>query len=217
MGKIDKCYCCNLPIVDPNNHVKLKAPLKTKKDEWRWRNFHKVNDNGLECHIAYFKNIEDKAARKIENDEFVELCEYVRCEVLQQKDSLSKYMVRRLMGAYNDEFIAKGINTRGQKDKGYSYELILRAFKIQKNKIQNHLSITDIKDEKHRSNSIMMFIWPKQLPHLKRQLEAREKAKKKAERILEPIDVSGSTIADYTQNKKETPKEIDDTGFWDDL
>lgn len=211
---ITKCYNCNLPITDPKNHVKLEAELKTKKGVWRWRNFHKINDNGVECHKKYFENVDDKEARKIEDDEMVELYEWIRKELLNQTEPLSNYFVRRLMGAYNDTFIAKGINTKGQTDKGYSYNLILRVFKSQKSRIQQHIANTYFEDENHKINAIMLYVWPRQLPQAKRQLEEKERRKKQMERRFKIEDVSDLSLDKYV--KKEKPKEVEDS-FFDDL
>jgi hypothetical protein len=97
--------------------------------------------------------------KKQVNNEWLELCKYVHDEILQYGSELKfpKYLALRLRGLADGQFLAN----KKQKPMGnYSYNTILYTFKICKAKILQYLIANQTKftDEKHKINSIMLFI-----------------------------------------------------------
>lgn len=93
------------------------------------------------------------------DNEWIELCEYVKKEILEYPDDMKfpKYLALRLRGLTSGQFIA---NKKQTPQASYDYKTILITFKICKSKILQYFigNQTKFKDERHKINTIMLFI-----------------------------------------------------------
>lgn len=95
---------------------------------------------------------------KQEKEEWNELCDYVKLEILKYDNSIKfpKHMVLRLKGLKDGKFIA---NKNTQSQGNYSFSEILMTFKINKILILNSTQeVNKFKDETHKINYIMAII-----------------------------------------------------------
>jgi hypothetical protein len=90
-----------------------------------------------------------------DNQDWIELCEYVKKEVLKYNDEMKipRYLILRLRGLAKGQFMANK-NTKAYAE--YSYKTILYTFKICKAKFLQ--CGIQYKDEKHKINTLMMFV-----------------------------------------------------------
>jgi hypothetical protein len=100
---------------------------------------------------------EEKQQREKRNKEWIELCEYVKLEVLQYSPYLKfpKMLALRLKGLMSGTFMA---NKKQKPEASYTIEQLFMTFKVYKNNIINGLAQANIKDEKHRINYMMVII-----------------------------------------------------------
>lgn len=95
------------------------------------------------------------------NTEWIELCEYVRKEILQYDDNMKfpTYFALRLQGLKKGQYIA---NKFQETHACYDDHTLLCAFKISKNRIVNYLkkNETKITDENHKINLILKMVEP---------------------------------------------------------
>lgn len=93
-----------------------------------------------------------------ENEEWIELYEYVKHDILNydEKMKIPKWLVLRLRGLRNGQFVAnKKIQVLGD----YTFKIILMTFKINKFEIRNAISNdSKFKDEKHKINYLMAIV-----------------------------------------------------------
>ena len=93
------------------------------------------------------------------NKEWIELCEYVKKEILSYDDNMKfpSYLALRLQGIKTGKHIA---NNKIQNQAKYDDRTLLFTFKICKPKILDYLhkNETSIKDERHKINLIMKFV-----------------------------------------------------------
>ena len=91
---------------------------------------------------------------KKQKEEFVELCDYIKNNILQYGDNLAfpKQMVLRLKGMAVGKHIAK------KDDKMlYTYKMILFAFKKEERNLLNYIAKTTFKNEQHKINGICLI------------------------------------------------------------
>lgn len=93
-----------------------------------------------------------------EQEEWIELYEYVKKEILKYDDNmkLPKFLILRLKGIKDGKFIAnKNTQTLGD----YTFKIVLMTFKINKFEIINAISSSGkFKDEKHKINYMMAIV-----------------------------------------------------------
>lgn len=91
---------------------------------------------------------------KKQKEEFVELCDYIKNNILQYGDNLAfpKQMALRLKGMAVGKHIAK------KDDKMlYTYKMILFAFKKEERNLLNYIAKTAFKNEQHKINGICLI------------------------------------------------------------
>lgn len=91
---------------------------------------------------------------KKQKEEFVELCDYIKNNILQYSDNLAfpKQMALRLKGMAVGKHIAK------KDDKMlYTYKMILFAFKKEERNLLNYIAKTAFKNEQHKINGICLI------------------------------------------------------------
>lgn len=134
------------------------------------------------------------------NQDWIDLCKYVKKELLQYDDSIKfpKYLALRLKGLSEGKFIANN-NTKPKAK--YSFKTILLTCMIIKPKVLNYFknNTAKIKDENHKINLIMMFI-EQEINNVVIKIEERERTKKELDKL---------NIPDYkpTEYKKHSNKE----------
>ena len=100
--------------------------------------------------------------KKKDNEQWIELCEYVKKEILEYDDNMKfpQYLALKLQGIKRGEHIA---NNNHEAKANYDDYTILCTFKLCKRKIVTYLHENEkkIKDEKHKINLIMKMIEPK--------------------------------------------------------
>jgi hypothetical protein len=94
-------------------------------------------------------------SKKEDNQDWIKLCEYVKKEVLQYNEDMKmpKYLILRLRGLVKGQFLA---NKNIKPNAEYEYKTILYTFKICKPKFLQ--CGIQYKDERHKINTLMMFI-----------------------------------------------------------
>lgn len=99
--------------------------------------------------------------KKKDNEQWIELCEYVKKEILEYDDNMKfpQYLALKLQGIKRGEHIA---NNNHEAKANYDDYTILCTFKLCKRKIVTYLHENEkkIKDEKHKINLIMKMIEP---------------------------------------------------------
>jgi len=97
--------------------------------------------------------------KKKDNEQWIELCEYVKKEILEYDDNMKfpQYLALKLQGIKRGEHIA---NNNHEAKANYDDYTILCTFKLCKRKIVTYLHENEkkIKDEKHKINLIMKMI-----------------------------------------------------------
>lgn len=102
-----------------------------------------------------------KTNKEPKNKEWIDLCEYVKKEILNYDDNMKfpSYLALRLQGLKKGQHIA---NNNINKNAEYDDYTLLCAFKISKPKITGYLSNNElkIKDEQHKINLIIKMVEP---------------------------------------------------------
>lgn len=146
-------------------------------------------------------------ARKKADNEWNELCEYVKKEILRYDDNMKfpTYLALRLQGLKKGQAIA---NNNAQQNACYDDKTILLTFKICKNKIIDYIDKNEksIKDEKHRINLIMKIIEPEINDVYLRLLHIKD-SEKKFENIS--CDNQFETTAQYTPKTEKINKKLE--------
>lgn len=136
------------------------------------------------------------------NEKWIELCEYVKKEILGYDDNMKfpQYLALKLQGIKRGEHIA---NNHHKENANYDDDTILYTFKICRNKIVDYLHRNEkkIKDEKHKINLIMKIIEP-EINDVYLRLKRVKKSKAKAE-SMDYANQSNNS-AGYTKKTKET-------------
>lgn len=140
------------------------------------------------------------------NEKWIELCEYVKKDILEYDDNMKfpQYLALKLQGIKRGEHIA---NNHHKANANYDDDTILYTFKICRNKIVDYLHRNEkrIKDEKHKINLIMKMIEP-EINDVYLRLKRVEKSKAKAKSINYANQSSGG--AGYTKKTKETSEKM---------
>lgn len=95
------------------------------------------------------------------NENWIEMCEYVKKEILGYDDNMKfpTMLALKLQGMKNGQFIA---NNKIKKDAHYSNQCLLLTFKMNKPYLNSVLNNNkNIKDESHRINLMLKIIGDK--------------------------------------------------------
>ena len=133
-----------------------------------------------------------------ENQDWKNLCDYVKYEILEYDKSLKfpQQLVLRLKGLNRGQFMAnKGAEIQAE----YSFEIILLTFKVCKCKIKNYLhdNSAKIKDEEHKINVIMLFV-EKEINDVYLRMKAKEQIESKIDNL--ELDNQCHNGAEYKKN-----------------
>lgn len=135
-----------------------------------------------------------------ENQDWKDLCSYVKYEILEYDKSLKfpRQLVLRLKGLNKGQFIA---NKKAEQQAEYSYETILLTFKLCKSKIRNYLhdNSVKIKDESHKINIIMLFV-EKEINDVYLRIKAKEELQNKIDNL--ELDNQCHKGAEYKNNSE---------------
>ena len=142
------------------------------------------------------RNIENK-----ENKQWIELCEYVKKEILEYDENMKfpQYLALKLQGIKRGEHIA---NNTHKANANYDDYTILCTFKLCKKKIIEYLHENEIRiaDGRHKINLIMKMIEP-EINDVYLRIQRAEKAKSKAEQ--QSFDNQSNDSAGYVKKTKE--------------
>ena len=138
--------------------------------------------------------------KKTDNAQWIELCEYVKKEILEYDDNMKfpQYLALRLQGVKRGEHIANNTHTANAHYDDYT---ILCAFKLCKQKIVSYLHNNEqkIKDERHKINLIIKIIEP-EINDVYLRLQRVKKSQTKSEKIM--CDNQCNQSAKYTKKTK---------------
>jgi hypothetical protein len=125
------------------------------------------------------KKITKAELKSIENQKWIEMCEYVKLEVLQYPATMKfpTQLALRLLGVLNGKFLANNLITPLAS---YTYEQVLMTFKACKYDILNIISKTQIKNEGHLIN-LVMKIAENSINDIVLRMQNAEKSKEKVE------------------------------------
>lgn len=139
-----------------------------------------------------------KKTKKVDNEEWKLLYEYVKKEILEYESSkkVPRTMVLRLRGLRDGNFMSNKHNKNKLAD--YGYDIILLTFKLNKITIKNGISNkSKFKDESHMINYIMAIVESK----INDTLDRINKAKK-SQNKAEVIDINNEVENKATYKKK---------------
>lgn len=129
------------------------------------------------------------------NTEWIELCEYVKKEILQYDDNMKfpTYFALRLQGLKKGQYIA---NKFQETHACYDDHTLLCAFKISKNRIVDYLkkNETKITGENHKINLILKMVEP-EINDVYLRLQQAKRQEKRIE--SESFDNQYGNGADY--------------------
>lgn len=142
-----------------------------------------------------------RTKKEPKNKDWIELCEYVKREILQYDDNMKipTYLVLKLQGLKKGQHIA---NNNIKNNASYDDYTILCAFKICKRRIVDYLTKneTKIKDENHKINLIVKMVEPE----INDVYIRIQQAKKKEEKIQnESFENQFNQGADYSKKTKD--------------
>ena len=142
-----------------------------------------------------------RVKKEPKNKEWIDLCEYVKKEILQYDDNmkLPKHLILKLQGLKKGLHIA---NNNIDSEACYDDYTILCAFKLCKRKILDYLvkNETKIKDETHKINLIVKMVEPE----INDVYIRLQQAKKKEEKIQsESFDNQFNEDAEYSRKTKD--------------
>lgn len=139
-----------------------------------------------------------KNNKKEEHKNFLELCEYVKNEILElpEECKFPKFLALRLRGIHEGKFLA---NKRIKSMANYSYEIILLTFKIKKYDMLIKLRQKKLfKDEKHRINYMMAI-----LESSINDIVMMKKNCKKANEHTLKVELNNENSANYKKKTKQ--------------
>lgn len=142
-----------------------------------------------------------RVKKEPKNKEWIDLCEYVKKEILQYDDNmkLPKHLILKLQGLKKGLHIA---NNNIDSEACYDDYTILCAFKLCKRKILDYLvkNETKIKDETHKINLVVKMVEPE----INDVYIRLQQAKKKEEKIQsESFDNQFNEGAEYSKKTKD--------------
>lgn len=136
-----------------------------------------------------------------ENEQWIELCEYVKKEILEYDDNMKfpQYLALKLQGIKRGEHIA---NNAHKINASYDNYTILCTFKLCKKKIVTYLheNETKITDEKHKINLIMRMIEP-EINDVYLRIQGAEKTQTRVKQ--QSFDNQSNMGAGYTKKTRE--------------
>jgi len=196
------------------NKEEIEKAKQEKLDKQKQRQIEKENKQLAKLEKQRLKQIEleNKLKEKLIKDQiqkdWLELCEYVRLEILQYNPDLKfpRYLALRLRGLHEGNFMA---NKKLQPLGNYDYKIILYTFKICKPKILQYFfaNKTKFNDERHKINTIMVII-ESNINDMVIRLKNAETAKEKAINVeMENIYHEG---ADYQPKTKKENNNLED-------
>lgn len=142
-----------------------------------------------------------RAVKEKDNKDWIELCEYVKREILEYDDNMKfpQYLALKLQGIKKGQHIANN-NIKAQAN--YDDKTLLCTFKLCKQKIVTYLHQNEkkIKNEQHKINLIIKMIEP-EINDVYLRLQEVEKVKSRVENTS--FDNQSNVSADYTKKTKE--------------
>jgi hypothetical protein len=151
------------------------------------------------------KKITKAEQKSIENQKWIEMCEYVKLEILQYPPEM-KYprpLALRLRGLLNGKFMA---NKTTKPLASYTIEQVLMTFKACKYDILRGFSNNVFKDENHRVNYMMVAI-EANINDIVLRMRNAEKSKEKVESmeldniVNEGVEYKDKVIKDDSRSK----------------
>lgn len=144
--------------------------------------------------------INNEEQKKKEYKDWCKLYDYVKYEILKyDKDmKLPKFMILRLRGLYNGQFIA---NKNQKPHANYGYDVILLTFKVCKHDILRYTSQKSFKDEQHKFNYIMVII-ENNINDIALRLKNAEKQKDNIKK-LDTSNIDRKGVAEYRKKSKD--------------
>ncbi|WP_125154844.1 hypothetical protein [Clostridium rectalis] len=136
--------------------------------------------------------------KNIEHEKFLELCEYVKNEILElpKECKFPKFLALRLRGLHEGKFMA---NNKIKPMASYDYEIILLTFKINKFDMLVKLRQRDLfKTEKHRINYMMAIVEGKI-----NDVVLKVKSSKKAKEHTLNVNINDTLAAEYEPKTKQ--------------
>lgn len=151
----------------------------------------------------------NKAGEKREDASWIELCEYVKKEILNYDDTMKfpKNLAIRMKGLKYGQYMA---NNNKNHEAMYDDYTLLCTFKLCRSRIVNYIqnNAISIKDEEHRINIVMKIV-ESEVNDVHMRLQAAQQSKQKIQRVS--FDTQTSTSAEYKKKTKEkTNKKLDD-------
>lgn len=147
-----------------------------------------------------------RAVKEKENKDWIELCEYVKKEILEYDDNMMfpEYLALKLQGIKKGQHIA---NNNIKEQAHYDDKTILCTFKLCKKKIVTYLHQNEkkIQDEKHKINLILKMIEP-EINDVYLRLQEAEKVKARVENGS--FDNQINNGADYVKKTKEVNEKM---------
>ena len=143
-----------------------------------------------------------RAVKEKDNKDWIELCEYVKREILEYDDNMKfpQYLALKLQGIKKGQHIANN-NIKAQAN--YDDKTLLCTFKLCKQKIVTYLHQNEkkIKNEQHKINLIIKMIEPEI-----NDVYLRLQNVKKTEERVESKDFNNQSNenAGYVKKTKET-------------
>lgn len=143
------------------------------------------------------------------NKEWIELCEYVKKEILKYDDNMKfpTYLALKLQGLKKGQHIA---NNNIKTEACYDDYTLLCTFKICKNRILDYLEKNEIKikDEKHRINLIIKIVEPEINDVYIRLKQAKKREEKIADTSFENHYSKGAIYTKKTHDVSEKMKKL---------
>lgn len=141
-----------------------------------------------------------KNEKESKSQEWNDLCEYVKKQILEYDDRMKfpTYLALKLQGLKKGQYIANN-NIKQQAE--YDDYTILCAFKLCKTKIVNYLhnNSNKIKDENHKINLIVKMVEP-EINDVYIRLQQNKQVKEKLK--VASIDTQFNTTAEYQSQQK---------------
>lgn len=145
--------------------------------------------------------MEDKEKNIKDTEQWVELCEYVKKDILEYDDNMKfpQYLALKLQGIKRGNHIA---NNNHAINANYDNYTILCTFKLCKKKIVSYLhnNETKIKDENHKINLIMKIVEP-EINDVYLRIQRAEKTKSSVEN--KSFENQSNENAGYTRKTKD--------------
>lgn len=192
--KVIKCYYCGEVVESTKDHVIKQVPMMTRAGV---RNYNRQLH--VDCMLKYNEKLEDEELKKYENDDWDNLYQYFRSDILgiSKTQRLDDHSIKRLLGMRLGQYYPSGNNTR-ILPRGYSYKTILLTLKIVKPKVLAYMKNTNFTNGQHRTNSIMKFV-ESEINDVNMRLEAQRKS---SEKLSQNEDVEGFDYVGKLREKK---------------